>query len=342
MKPEDQFKQAATDSLKSDTLAELFRHVDAREKPPEAEMQAIREAVHEEWQSHTRKRKQVRWGGGFAIAASMVLVITISLMQGRPDSAGEAKLLAQTGRQLGTVHVRSADGNETRLTDRQVSLKSGQTIITGYQSGLSLRWESGAVIRLGENSELALQSYERLELDHGKVFIDTSPATGSLPAPSIATPQGHIDHIGTAYMTETGPFGTRVSVREGSISFSHISEDAVEPILTSMGAQLLVRQNGEQSEVGINTWGEQWAWAEQLAEDYPAKDRNMEQFFQWIGRETGREVVYLTPEVQELAGKTRLHGNVTLPPLQALEVATATSDFAAELRDGQILIRMKP
>lgn len=342
MKPDDQFKQAGTGSKKSDKLAELFRHVDAREKPPEAEMQAIREAVHEEWQSHTRRRKQLQWGSGFAIAASMVLAITLSLMQGGADSATAGKLLAETGRQLGTVHIRFADGNETRLTDGQVSLKSGQSIITGYQSGLSLHWAGGAVIRLGENSELALQSHEWLKLDHGKIFIDTSPAGHSLPAPAIATPQGHIDHIGTAYMTETGSFGTRVSVREGSIRFAPNSGDALEPSLTSTGTQLLVRQNGEQSEVEINTWGEQWAWAEQLAEDYPAEDRSMEQFFQWIGRETGREVVYLTPEVQELAGKTLLHGNVTLPPMQALELATSASDFAAELRDGQILIRMKP
>jgi ferric-dicitrate binding protein FerR (iron transport regulator) len=342
MKADDPHKQAGTDSRKSDKLAELFRHVDAREKPPEAEMQAIRDAVYEEWKAHTRKRRQLRWGGGLAIAASMLLVITISLIQGGPGSSAPAKLLADSGRQLGTVHIRSADGSEIQLSDQQVSLKSGQSIITGYQSGLSLHWEGGAVIRLGENSELTLQSHERLELDHGKVFIDTSPAGHSLPAPAIATPQGHIDHIGTAYMTEAGPFGTRVSVREGRIRFAHISGDAVEPSLTSTGTQLLVKENGEQTEVEINTWGEQWAWAEQLADDYPAEDRNMEQFFQWIGRETGREVVYLTPEVQELAGKTLLHGTVTLPPMQALEVATSTSDFAAELRDGQILISMKP
>ena len=74
-----------------DAVAKLVRLAGARPRP-DAELTArVREAVHEEWQLVTRRRRFVRYGIGAAIAATLAAVLLL-----RPQTPSATTPLSRT------------------------------------------------------------------------------------------------------------------------------------------------------------------------------------------------------------------------------------------------------
>ncbi len=338
MDKQDQAQKFEVGNQSQDKLSELFRFVDSRQKPPEDDRLAIRQAVHAQWSGQLQQKRKKQWNMGLAVAASLLVAIALSvyLIPIEPDPG--TAFLAESGRVLGVVQVESAAGDSSKKLDSQQPLAAGETITTGQESGLAIHWSDGAVLRMGENSVLQLQSVDVINLRRGKLFIDTSALQQQMSAPLLVTEQGEIRHIGTTWVTEAGDFGTRLKVRDGKVSFTgHATQDqTLAPTLG--GQQLLISTKGEFTSSAINTWGEEWAWAEKLADVFPAEERNMDQLFEWVGHETGRRVVYGSAQARQLARQTLLLGEFSLPPMQALQVATETSDFFVEMVEDQMRI----
>lgn len=65
------------------------------------------------------------------------------------------------------------------------------------------------------------------------------------------------------------------------------------------------------------------------------------EFLTWVGRETGREVVFATPESAAEADRAVLSGSVAgLRPAQALSAVLPTTNLESIERDGQIVVSM--
>jgi hypothetical protein len=62
----------------------------------------------------------------------------------------------------------------------------------------------------------------------------------------------------------------------------------------------------------------------------------------WVARETGRNLRYATPQVEQRAATVILHGEIRhLAPLEALEAMLATTDLWVELDGHTMEIRSR-
>jgi hypothetical protein len=70
---------------------------------------------------------------------------------------------------------------------------------------------------------------------------------------------------------------------------------------------------------------------------FSIEGRTVDEFLTWAGRETGRRVVYSSPDVERLAKSVTLNGTVDgLPPQQAVAAVLATTSLQTIVADGSI------
>ncbi|HEY5810959.1 MAG TPA: hypothetical protein VIT67_23510, partial [Povalibacter sp.] len=79
-------------------------------------------------------------------------------------------------------------------------------------------------------------------------------------------------------------------------------------------------------------------WATNIAPVFDIERQPLSEFLEWVARETGKQLVYATPEVRARAEQLILRGSVSnLPPEQAFAAVLATTPFthldtASEIR----------
>jgi ferric-dicitrate binding protein FerR (iron transport regulator) len=325
-----------------DALEELFRHVSARERPPREDEHAIRQSVHDEWRRVTGASWRRRTGIAMAVAASALLAVALLVLRpGAPVPGKPGPLVAAVEKVTGAATQTAGDGSVWPLGAGGDSLIAGSRLSTAAASGLALRWTNGAVIRVDEATDLLLESGNGIRLLRGAVYVDTGEAQATGDTPAIITPQGRIRHLGTRYMTRLSPAGTAVSVRAGAVIFSKLDRVGKETLRATAGQRLVVAISGEPRFEDVPTWGEEWAWAEGLSTRFAADGRPLNALFEWVASETGRALAYASPEARQLASSSVLHGAFDLAPLEALSVASATSDLVAEVRGGEIFVRWR-
>jgi len=319
-----------------DRVAELFRHASARERPPAEDELAIRQALHTEWSGMTRQRKRRRALFTLAAAASVVLAVMVGIKLA-PQSAPAPSLtqLAVVEKTVGVVRVKSSDGS-LQGPDSATELMSGQQIVTRSDSRMALRWLNGESIRLDENTELILNSADGITLQAGRIYLDTDQAEANEEL-YISTPAGRVRHLGTRYMTTVSGNVTSVSVREGKVS---VDVQGVESV-AARGDRLTVDAQGASSRGSVSSYGPEWLWTEELAPAFSSHGRTMAQFLEWVAHESGRVVEFASSDAERLAGDTHLRGRINLGPMRALEAVLQTSDLAAEVSAGTIVVRLR-
>jgi len=320
-----------------DSVAELFQHASARERPPAEDELAIRQALHAEWSGMTRKRRKRKAQFSLAAAASAVLAVMVGVSLTRsPQPLEPMTQVATVEKQLGSIRVLPGVSGNAQNQGESAVLMSGQQIVTGKNSGLALRWLNGESIRLNESTELRLTAAGEINLLAGQIYVDTDEADPTADL-HIATPAGLVRHIGTRYMTAVTADGTSVSVREGQVL---LDRSGVES-LAARGDQLKVDTSGTLVRESIPGYGDLWQWTEELAPVFPSDGRSMADFLDWVGHESGRTVEFASPAAQKLAGETLLRGKVDMEPMRALAIVLQTSDLMSEISAGTIVVRLR-
>lgn len=317
-------------------LEELFRHVSSRERAPQSVEREIREALHDEWTQQVRQRRTRRRVASWAIAAAVVLavfVFTGLFRQPVPDV--QRPLLASVEKKTGDVFLQEPDGRAFgQLDSRQIS--AGNELFTTQDSRIALSWVNGESVRLDQNSRVALISSTEIELLSGKVYIDSAGVRVKGKAFRILTPSGPVSHIGTQYITAIVGHDVTISVREGEVAVGSGEDKSI----AVPGQKLLVSNDGKKSITTIPTYGEDWLWAEAVAPQFNMEGRTLKDLLDWVGRETGRKIEYDSASSEIAAAQTRMHGNIDLEPLRAMELMLQTSDLTHEIKDGVILVSL--
>ena len=322
-----------------DVLADLFRQVPAREAPPEEDEQLIRQAVHAQWQEMVGRRRRKIWPWALAASILVAVVTVVRFIPQVPVSDSDLNV-ASIEKVIGTVAAHSASGPVVLSTDAVHDVMTGMTLRSGTASGAGLRWMNGSLIRLDENTDLKLLSADEIFLQSGRIYIDTPPGRKAGKPITIRTPQGLIRHLGTQFMTRWSASGLLISVREGEVMYQPLVDSPQGPTQAAVGQQLEILPNGEIERESISTWGIEWTWTEALSPGFQSDGRKLSDLFAWAGRELGRQLEYSTSSAESIASTTVLHGNLDLQPLQALSVATATSDLSARVSEGHIVITL--
>lgn len=330
--------EAREDRAAKDVLEELFEHASARKRPPTADEQAIRSALHEEWRELAGRRKRRRFVISLAAAASVTLAVLLgSGLLREPELPMPELQLAAVEKVTGNVFVHPGDGGPAVRPQAARKVLSSQKVVTGRDSRVALRWQDGTSLRIDENSEIRLTAGGEIQLESGRVYIDTKSADNSTSGLVVLTPAGQVRHLGTQYMTEVANRDTRVSVRQGQVAL-----DAPGARMVAHGGQQLnIDDSGIQTRRAIPVYGEMWQWAQNLAPAFTSDGHSVAELLEWVGRESGLQVRFYSSGAEQVATETVLHGTIDLEPMVALAATLQTTDLTSEVVSGTIVVALR-
>lgn len=321
----------------------LFRSVPARPRPPDGVEEIVFKQFSAEWEAlhanKTPKKRVVYW----ALAASLLLAVLIQPLVFQLSERSGVTVAA------GTVEKHRGDVAVILDQDR-IALKPGdppfelfpqQSLLTGKDSGLSIRWGDHKIVRVDENTRVNLLSTNEIELIAGQIYVDVPPqATPADPDEKlvIVTRLGTIWHTGTQFMVSADDAVVEVRVREGIVTI-----DSGNGLLVShQGEQTVVDASGK-LQTGITaTYGKNWQWAEKLTPVFELEGSTLEDFLLWVHRETGKQVEFESVDARNTASSTILHGSVDLEPMLSLDLVLQTTELLWSEKDGTLHIAVNP
>lgn len=320
--------------LSDEALVSLMENVDGRPKPPADIEQAVYEHSRAQWRAMQVARNRKKNYRYFAAAAVLVLAVLIKpvFFSGTPVG-GALQSLATVNNLEGQVFV-VREGEREVLANASEALYPGESIITGVDAGLSVKWAAGSSIRLDQNSELLLNNASELTLVSGRVYLDLPLLASGNPAPDLAvlTRFGLVKHIGTQFMVSSLDNSVQVLVREGSVSVSNDQQSVV----AAAGNQLTLDSANNIRQEPVPVFGEPWQWAEQLAPVFEVDGLSLSEVLNRISRETGKPILYDSVDAERIATTTVMHGSIDEDPEHALEIVLQTNDLSWFEKDGKV------
>lgn len=324
----------------ADAVEALLERASPRPAPPSKDEQMIREAVLAEWQAVTGKRRVRSQLTRFAVAATVLLAVAVSFNLMRTDGIAPVQV-ASISKSYGSIYVLGEQATMHRLPEMAVVL-SGQTIKTDHDSGIGLAWGSGGSLRIAADTVVEFVAADEVYLHSGRIYFDSTPSqliaaisSGSVASNlRIRTDHGTVTHLGTQYMAYTASDMLEVSVREGEVLIDgkYHDEKAIA------GQQLSIAGSSRATVLNIDRHGAAWSWVEETSPLVNTDGRSVDEFLNWVGRETGLRVVYPDESTRQAAIDTVLKGNVNLKPSEALEFWLQGQDLKWQTDGGTITV----
>lgn len=305
------------------SIEALLREVGARDEPSSAAAAEVMSAVHAEWLNIVQQRRRQQRAVAWRVAAGVALAVGATTFAYRfmaPPPAQFASVSYVDGHLL-------AGSDDSNAEAREIGqfILVGDNMQTDAQSRAAVSFPDGLSLRLDRNTQLTVDAADRISLAAGAVYIDAPPAAGSANALTIDTTAGSVQHVGTQYEVRTQANAMVVSVREGRVRvMTPSTSDTGEA-----GQVLHLTASGELTRSTLDATDPHWQWAMQAAPQFDIDNQSLAAFLQWIARETGRHVVYSTPQAEAAAQAVKLRGSVA--GLDA-DVALATVLATTQLR----------
>jgi len=306
----------------NDAVEALLEKAAPRPVPPESVEQDVRAAVRSEWFNVTTRRRRSRLATRFAIAASVALVLAMSISEIRQTGVAPIEV-ASIDRSIGTLHIQSDSSGTLEAIDAS-SIVTGQILTTGADSAAGLSWLDGGSLRVDSDSRVEFVAVNEVYLHSGRVYVDSA---GSDPGSNLAirTTHGVVSHVGTQYMTETSAAALIVSVREGAVSIDGAYHDPT--IHERQRVQLI--GSALPSITNTTGTGSEWQWVETVSPNISVDGMSVYDFLRWVGRETGYAVQFESARAETLAKETQLKGVVNAEPRTELRLRMMTVDLDA-------------
>lgn len=321
-----------------DAVEALLEHAALRPAPPSRDEKMIREAVFSEWQAVTDRSRTRTRIMRFAVAATVLLAVAVSLDFMRTEGIAPVQV-ASISKSFGSIYVLGEQSTLHELPDTAVVM-SGQTIKTDRDSGIGLAWARGGSLRIAANTVIEFTAGDEIYLRSGRIYFDSTPSdliasissNSRLPSLQIQTDHGTVTHVGTQYMTYTASDKLEVSVREGDVMIEGKYHDAK----VSAGQQLSLMGGARGTVLDIDRYGVAWSWIEETSPLVNTDGRSVNDFLNWVSRETGLRVEYADDATEETAKNTILKGNVNMQPRQALDFWMQSQDLTWSADEGSI------
>jgi ferric-dicitrate binding protein FerR (iron transport regulator) len=303
-------------------VAAVLRAVGARPAASAAAMADVRAAVEAEWRAtvvaRRRRNRVVTWS-----AAAGVAVAAVGVWLVRPLVQTEPTVVASLTRVVGSVEQSEGDGRWVPVGPAN-PIESGNRLRTAASGRAALRLASGVELRFDGHTQVAFVDTGRAALSQGAVYVDAGVA-GSVPAArfELDTPAGRVAHLGTQYEARVLDGGVRVAVREGRVRLSHEAGE-----LVASGGESLTVRGDEVVRAPMAPTAAEWNWLADVTPPFSIEDRTVEEFLVWAARETGRTVVYASPDAARQARSVTLRGTVEgLTPDEAVRAVLATTSL---------------
>jgi ferric-dicitrate binding protein FerR (iron transport regulator) len=315
-----------------DIVASLIRAAGRRTAPPGDAYQQVLTAATAAFREKTARRRRgtlLLWAAAAGVAA---LAIALSLQWGAVSTPPQ---VATVARIIGSVELSTSSGWKP-LTEAGGVLAKDAKLRTLAGGGVALALDGGASLRLAAATEVQLDGARRVQLQSGTVYLDNKGSVGT--GYQIASAAGTARDVGTQFELRLADRVLRLRVREGRVEIDR----AGQLLSGSAGEQLEIDELGSVTRSPIAATDTAWQWIETIA---PAPDIDGQPatvLFDWVARETGRQLHYESTVVEAHAAAVILHGNIQhLAPLAALEVMLATTDLEYELVGDTMEIRTR-
>jgi len=308
-----------------DSVAQLINLAGLRLTIPNDIERRVYARVKQDWRTVTKRQRSIRWAGAFALAASVVLAITVTLQPSSPplQTLGTIAMVA------GNTSV-DADGF---FVGRNIS--RGDTITTANDESLSVTLTGGISLRISSGSSIRFDAADDFMLKQGQVYVDSGQAIYRENGITIRTLDGSATDIGTQFAVTYEGGDMSVAVREGRVDVSHDQGS----YLAIAGEKLTLRPNEPFVVAPIAINDSSWIWAVELAPTFDIDQRSLMDFLKWAARETGRELVFADDELRMSAMGTILSGSVrNFSPDEAAQSVLSTTKFEYRIDEYQIVI----
>jgi hypothetical protein len=296
-------------------------------------MARIRAAVQVEWRANVVTRRPRRW---LPYAAAICLVAVASLEAAFLASSGHVdpgELAARLVRfeSPGVLEVHALL-RSTLLTEGAV-LNSGNTYRVNGLALLAL--EGGGNLRLAANSEFEIVSRDEVRLESGEMYVDIPPGIPANAAFTVRTSAGEFHHVGTQFALAVNQHETRLRVREGNVHWLVAGGEAT----VHAGTEVVFANDATAVERPIDPSSKDWDWTATITPDFEIDNRPLEEFLEWVARESGRKLILVDDQVRRKVATIRMHGSVHgLTPMQALSAVMAATELRYDLPDGQLRV----
>lgn len=323
------------DDRQQDRVGELIRAAGKRPVPSDEDYGRVLTAAHAAWQAKvrtTRRRRRM-----LAVAASLAAVVVLGAGIGAwLEPAGPA---ASVVRLVGAVDVR-LDGSDAWRALGPAEMVAGDTRIRTRSGGRAALDVAGVSLRVDEQTELVIESRQRMSLETGTVYVDSSLGSAGI---GIDTAVGLLRDVGTQFEVRSSADGLRLRVREGRVQL--ISDDLPQDVETAASEELAIDRQGNMRRQSFPPVHPDWAWAETLAASPDLDGRSAYDALRWVARETGRRLVFADPVAELRARNAILSGgrpDANLTPSEVLQIVTGTVDgLECTLGDRALTVRSR-
>lgn len=330
-------EESRTDARDDTDLAALLAAAGPRGLPPPEALANVQAAVEAEWRAtvaaRQRRRRFTNWAAAAGVAAA-ALAVWIAQPMRSPDGV----VVASLTRVVGDVQQNSGDGRWTPL-DSAGSLETGTQLRTGTGGRAALRLDDGVELRLDSRTLVVFEDAQQARLERGAVYVDSHAEPGTTPSAfTLATPIGTVRHLGTQYQARVANGDLRVAVREGRVQVGTTAGN----VQGAAGEQLTISDGRvARSELAANA--ADWDWLATITPPFSLEGRSVDAFLAWAGRETGRAVVYGSPDAEQQAREVILSGTLEgLTPDEAVAAVLSTTSLQAALDGDRITIEASP
>ena len=317
-------------------LEALLKEAGPRPLPAADTISTARDAVRQEWQSVVARRRRRSKLLGFAAAAS-VLIALFLVYDGMGPAEVPALRVADIERSFGSIYLL---GEQSELQERNdlLSVVTGQTVVTGRQSGIGFAMFDGTSLRVDAGTRIEFVGPQTVFLHNGRVYIDAGTVQGDAPGLRIESAHGSVTHLGTQYIASVDSRELAVSVREGKVSVDGNFHDAT----VLPGQQISLRGSRRPARVNVPLSGEHWQWVEAMSPRADFEGRSVYELLQWVSRETGLELNWESPGAKQYALDATLRGTgaaIDTAPTNALRFWMKGLDLDWRIEGGMIYIR---
>jgi ferric-dicitrate binding protein FerR (iron transport regulator) len=289
-------------------------------------VERVRAQVHTVWREELARRRRRRF---LAVAASVLTLTLAGWWTLQQRSANVPQVVASIER-----------------TGKAVSV--GDRLETGPDAGAVLRLAgdtgSKKSLRLAPGTSIAWVAPGQVRLLGGQLYLDAGdggPDSG--PALGIEAAGVRIQHVGTRFLVALSDSHLDVKVRDGTVRIEGAGDAALlqggEQGTLALGATDVTPMR----RLRVGTSGEDWSWVDQLAPSLDIDEQSLWSVLQRAAREGGLEIRFESPQVEQQARETVLHGPALgMPPGQALHAVLVTTSYVAEPDgDGGLLVRRR-
>ena len=342
----DKTSQGFATDRDDETMQRLLRLAGPRARVPEDIAARVYDRVHREWQAssqrpdgarvytHVRKewqkdaarRRYRRWAVPIALAASVVIAVTMLLQP--PPSAPDRIAIGTIARVVGYTGTAA-------LPAIGEPVYTGEVLTTGSGQKLSVVINNAESLRLDQNTTLAFVAKDEFRLDSGRIYADTGDFMYRDGGLVIHTAMGTVTDVGTQFAVQVAAEQLDVAVREGRVDVSRGPSEFV----AVAGERLSLVEDDEPAVAAIEPHDPYWEWTASLAPAFDIENKSLLDFLRWVARETGRELVFEDNELRMSAMRTDLHGSVSdFEPLEAAESVLTATNFRYRIQADRIII----